>query len=107
MATIDLTTIKRPFDGTLETAAGGHLPLPADVHDEFVSAVRGPCYPTKHYYVLQTNQLGELQLHPCGCYAVFIYSVIYGWVEVKRGSPLRARIEEIGRLAMMQEGERQ
>lgn len=104
MTKVDLTTIKRPFNGTVEMAAGGHLPLPADVRDEFASDVRGPCYPTKHYYVLQTNQLGELQLHPCGCYAVFVYSVIYGWVFVKRGSPLRARIEEIGILVRQQGG---
>lgn len=59
----------------------GWQTLPEDV--EAVSVRAGPCEMSMFYASLQTNQLGELQVHPCkGCRAAMVFSPVYGWLIV-------------------------
>lgn len=69
--------------------------LPDDVRGEFDPGP-GPCDADKYYGVVATNQLGEVQVHPCSfCARAFLFSEEYGWLAVKKGSPLRDRINEV------------
>lgn len=64
----------------------------------------GPCYPGKYYGVVATNEIGEIQIHPCECSAAFLYSETYGWLWLKHDTGnegLRARIN-----AVIDEGKR-
>lgn len=75
-------------------ANAGKTPLPADVEDEIGNG-GGPCDVGSHYGVVQTNQLGEIQVHPCVCARAFLYSEQYGWLYISKGSPLRDRVTEV------------
>lgn len=105
----DMTAVKRDFTGTLDVAEGGIKPLPADVGDDIITDDKGPCFASEHYYVLMTNQIGELQVHPCskpfygldfGCGAAFLYSPTYGWVKVKKTTQLWERLEALRLLVL-------
>ena len=73
-----------------------HKPLPEDCGTDIVSGRTGPCYQSEHYAVLATNQIGEVQIHPCRmCHACFTYSEEYGWVRLVEDTPARERAQEI------------
>lgn len=61
--------------------SGVKEPLPADVRESFSQTSFGPCGAPKRFIPMQTNMLGEVQVHACAhCRRPHFYSEKYGFV---------------------------
>jgi hypothetical protein len=63
---------------------------------DIVQTNYGPCQAMPQYAVLTTNQLGELQLHPCTlCRKAFVFSETYGFLGLRKDTALSGRAREL------------